>query len=400
MSKTAKKSIVIGLDYGTTYTGVAYGDSTASFKNIEVIMNWPGTYSNNATNEKVPSQVAYGDFPHDDYHYDWGTWGNLIPTHVKGVGRQYWTKLALDKNNRKSRELRMLIALLSNDMGGLNLGGDDDDDDGPPAYPGKEPKDIVADYLSGVKDHVFRHLRQEFGSVLFNTCEIEVVVTVPAVWSDKAKDLTFQAVTKAGFVGNKDRIKMITEPEAAATYTLKTLRPGAGGDDFQKGDHFILCDAGGGTVDLLSYKVSSIHPEFRVEEAAVGAGDKCGATFIDRNFRKWLTTKLGEEAMKKIPDAKLGEGSRISREFEAIKMSFHGAATKSYVAIPNEAGVKDDPAKGIDDGELLVTAEDLMEMFDPCVDRTLELIDEQAAAVVATGNTVKVKPTSTPWNCL
>ena len=392
MSKVAKK-IVIGLDYGTTYTGVAFGDSAASFKDIQLISNWPGAYSNNATNEKVPSQVAYGDYPDDDYQYDWGTWGNLIPTHVKGVGRQYWTKLALDKNDKKSRELRMLIALLSNDMTGLSL-GDDDDGDGPPAYPGKEPKDIVADYLSGVKDHVFRHLRREFGPVLFNTCEIEVVVTVPAVWSDKAKDLTFQAVMKAGFAGKKEMIKMITEPEAAATYTLKTLRAGAGGDDFQKGDHFILCDAGGGTVDLLSYKVSSVHPEFRVEEAAVGSGDKCGSTFIDRNFRKWLTAKLGEEAVKKIPEEKLGTGSRISREFEAIKTSFTGATRKWSLPIPNEAGVKDDPAKGIDDGELLVTAEDLMEMFDPCVDRTLELIDEQAAAVVATGNTVKVESTS------
>jgi molecular chaperone DnaK (HSP70) len=293
----------------------------------------------------------------------------------------------------------MLIALLSNDMGGLSL-GDEDEDDGPPAYPGKEPKDIVADYLSGVKDHVFRHLRKDLGPVLFDTCEIEVVVTVPAVWSDKAKDLTFQAVTKAGFVGNKDMIKMITEPEAAATYTLKTLRSGAGGDDFHKGDHFILCDAGGGTVDLLSYKVSNVNPEFRVEEAAVGAGDKCGSTFIDRNFRKWLTTKLGEGVMKEIPEAKLGPGSRISREFEAIKVSFTGAATKSYVAVPTDAGIMDDLAKGIDDGELLVTEEDLMEMFDPCVDRTLELIDEQAAAVVATGNTVKVQSTSDTINFL
>ena len=50
----------------------------------------------------------------------------------------------------------------------------------------------------------------------------------------------------------------------------------------QVGDVFVLCDAGGGTVDLISYKVTQTSPTFLIEEAAVGSGDKCGATFIDQ----------------------------------------------------------------------------------------------------------------------
>ena len=44
----------------------------------------------------------------------------------------------------------------------------------------------------------------------------------------------------------------------------------------------MLCDAGGGTVDLISYKVTQITPTFRIEEAAVGSGDKCGATYVEQ----------------------------------------------------------------------------------------------------------------------
>jgi molecular chaperone DnaK (HSP70) len=374
--------IVIGLDYGTTYTGVAYSDSAGSIRDIQIIFNWPGQYGHNAVNEKVPSQVAYGDF--DGHTY---TWGNHIPPNVP---RQYWTKLQLDASSKKPRELRMLLALLSNDFSSMNLTDDDDDDSAlPPAYPGKEPKDIVADYLTGVKEHVFQHLRTEFGPALFAACTLDVVITVPAVWSDKAKDLTFQAVTKAGFVGDKERIKMVTEPEAAATYTLKTLKSGAGGDDFKEGDHFVLCDAGGGTVDLLSYRVRSVSPDFRVEEAAVGTGDKCGSTFINRRFIDWLKKKLGEKTIERIPEEKLREGSRIFREFESAKMSFNGSPSKSYLTIPREAKVEDDPANGIEDGDLCMTEKDLEGLFDPSVNRTLELIDEQAAAVHATGSTVK-----------
>lgn len=45
---------------------------------------------------------------------------------------------------------------------------------------------------------------------------------------------------------------------------------------------FVLCDAGGGTVDLISYKITQIQPTFRIEEAAIGSGDKCGATYVDK----------------------------------------------------------------------------------------------------------------------
>lgn len=51
--------------------------------------------------------------------------------------------------------------------------------------------------------------------------------------------------------------------------------------DLQVGDVFVLCDAGGGTVDLISYKVTQTSPTFKIEEAAVGSGAKCGASFIE-----------------------------------------------------------------------------------------------------------------------
>ena len=48
------------------------------------------------------------------------------------------------------------------------------------------------------------------------------------------------------------------------------------------------CDAGGGTVDLISYRVTQRHPTFKIEEAAVGSGDKCGATYVEKVRAKIL----------------------------------------------------------------------------------------------------------------
>ncbi|KAI9776186.1 MAG: hypothetical protein M1839_000507 [Geoglossum umbratile] len=206
--------VVVGLDYGTNFTRVAYSESSGTLWDIQLITDWPGPFSH-TVKEKVPSQVAYGQF--EDSPYSWGTWGYLIPPTAP---RQCWTKLQLDARSKTLQELQILLACLSNDSRSLNL-DNKKDDGGPPASPGREPVEIVTDYLTGIKDHVLDNLRIDCGSTLFEKLVLDVVLTIPAVWSDKAKDLMFQAVTRSGFVGDKGRIKMITEPEAAATYTLK-----------------------------------------------------------------------------------------------------------------------------------------------------------------------------------
>jgi len=142
----------------------------------------------------------------------------------------------------------MLLALLSGNLENMSIGGSGEDDDNPPLYPGKQPQDVVADFLTGVNEHVVQTLIKQFSHRLLSTLQIEIVITVPAVWSDRAKDLTFQAVGKAGLGEFKYSTSMIAEPEAAAIYTLKSLKGGASGDDIKVGDHFVLCDAGGGTV--------------------------------------------------------------------------------------------------------------------------------------------------------
>ena len=58
-------------------------------------------------------------------------------------------------------------------------------------------------------------------------------------------------------MGQGKALQIMSEPEAAATYVLKAIDPHGIG---VVGDTFVLCDAGGGTVDLLSYTLSSLKP--------------------------------------------------------------------------------------------------------------------------------------------
>lgn len=101
-------------------------------------------------------------------------------------------------------------------------------------------------------------------------------------------------------------LQIISEPEAAAIYALHAMDP----HSIKVGDTFVLCDAGGGTVDLISYTVSGLKPILQVQEAATGSGRICGSTFLNRIFQKFLEQKLGlneewddevvEDAMKRF----------------------------------------------------------------------------------------------------
>ena len=86
---------------------------------------------------------------------------------------------------------------------------------------------------------------------------------------------------------------MITEPEAVATYTLDAMNP----HELKVGSTFVLVDAGGGTVDLISYEVTALKPILKVKEAATGTGALCGSTYINRLFEASSLRKLGNDPM-------------------------------------------------------------------------------------------------------
>ena len=92
-------------------------------------------------------------------------------------------------------------------------------------------------------------------------------------------------------MGTGSALHIISEPEAAAMYALDAMDP----DNIKVGDTFVLCDAGGGTVDLISYTVSALKPILRVAEASPGSGHLCGSSFLNRIFEKFITEKLGLE---------------------------------------------------------------------------------------------------------
>lgn len=194
-------------------------------KRIEVIKDWPSRHTKIGTREKVPSEIAY--LP------DGVQWGSLIAPNVQ---RHMWTKLEL--NSTPVGEAARIFEELSLSNPGVH----------------RNAVEIVADYLARVKDHLIKNLDEQYGQELWRTLPITLVVTVPAVWTDAAKDRTLQAVRRAGFseavFPKLKRTVLTTEPEATAIYTMNSLRGSVQHDKLAIGDGYIVCYMGGGTVDL------------------------------------------------------------------------------------------------------------------------------------------------------
>jgi len=109
------------------------------------------------------------------------------------------------------------------------------------------------------------------------------------MWSKEARNLTFRAAVEAGF--SKRYFKgfraayLITEPEAAALYTIKTMQADDPDEDiimvcpnktedcnvankYQQGDCFVQADMGGGTVVSIRVKSLKHHLNCRVRIAS------------------------------------------------------------------------------------------------------------------------------------
>ncbi|KAH0559359.1 hypothetical protein GP486_004127 [Trichoglossum hirsutum] len=293
-------SIVMGLDYGTSYTSVALACADGTLSDVELICDWPG-----GVGYLVPSQIRYGPFAWCEDPY---VWGFLIPP---DMARHTQVKRLLDADHIP-RELQLISGWKQYEL-----------EEGRPPYPKKEPKDIVQDYLTAIRKSVSRKIKYRFGKDLFKYCALDVVITVPALWSGKGKWLAYQAAEGAHFEHGGGEITSITEHEAAATYIVRSRE--------------------------LEFGRSSF--EIRIDGTI---GDKCGSTLIDQSFRKWMEEKLGREAVERIPAAMLRDGGLIARCFEVIKKGFDGTPRNYYIEIP-PAAKDNDPRIGLLDGQLLLT---------------------------------------------
>lgn len=337
----SERKIIVGIDFGTTYSGVAWAETQRPDRRV-AITSWPvsKTIREGETSEKVPTKLRYSNGETQ--------WGFSIPMTAPENEINEWFKLDLDPSLASAGDAVTREA----------------------ARGGRDVDKLVTDYLSALGEHLLYTLKEKLGEGVVRSTPLEFVVTVPAIWSDLAKDKTKQACQRASGISHAHvPIHLISEPEAAAIYALHGLDP----HGLSVGDSFVICDAGGGTVDLISYTITSLRPILEVQEATPGTGELCGSTFLNMRFAKFLKQKIGKE--DGFDDEVMAEAMEKFEKTIKRQFTMNAPPDETYsIPVPGLANNKE---LGISRGRFALKASDLQVIFEPVIQKVIKLVQDQ-----------------------
>ncbi|KAF6790673.1 Hsp70 family chaperone [Colletotrichum sojae] len=343
-----ESAIVIGIDFGTTFSGVSWAFSGQP-NDIEIITRWKAQLRFDSDTEKTPSTLLY-----------------QVPS-FNGREPLKWFKLLLIDENDLTPELRASpqiaaawkILLDSN----------------------KNAIEVISDYLKNLWNHSIESIKLTAGKKLVDLCKFHVVITLPSIWPAYAKARIRPPAQNAGIfdtrAAGETTLSFISEPEAAALATMRDLGKR---HDIEAGDHFVVCDAGGGTVDLISYEIVCTNP-LVVREAVKGDGALCGGVFLDEAFIKLMKRKVNERNWNSLP---AGEVKKLlNGDWEhGIKQQYEGQEQEWPVELPvtQQKGVN--IRRGLVKKQTLVlTNADLKPVFERVTRQVISLVEDQINGV-------------------
>lgn len=154
--------LIIALDFGTTFSGIAYCFSGQGKLEAESIRDYPGHQGRN--DPKTPTLICYNA-------QNKFTWASEVD--VTSANKLEGIKLLLDPD--QTTPLYVPAQRTADELAKL----------------GKPAVDVASDYIGAI----YRYGLEQIKSSNLEYYEMQnkkFVLTVPAVWSDKAKDLTLR----------------------------------------------------------------------------------------------------------------------------------------------------------------------------------------------------------------
>ncbi|KAH8823837.1 actin-like ATPase domain-containing protein [Flagelloscypha sp. PMI_526] len=343
----------VAIDFGTTFSGVAFGSSRIAAGQVQQILNWPGSHE---TFRKIPTCLLY------DASGEVLAWGLEAKnaSAIPGTVKCEWFKLFLEP-----KVLRDESAI----------------DPRLPQLPyGKRPIDVIIDFLTCLWDYAKVQITHQIGAVA-DLNSANVWLTVPAAWDVKGCEVMREAAITAGLVQSsrpgdttwRERLRIITEPEAAAVHCADLTDV----HHLTPSQTFIVVDAGGGTVDLAVYKLIGVLSRLEIAEMAARSGANCGSIFLDLRFKELVKMLLQDHPVHLEP-ASLAYFMHTFSEQD--KLEYNGASDDDVMFHFTCFNVEDpnDHSVGLFDGQLSIPGNLLRrEVFDPVIAQVLQLIEDQ-----------------------
>jgi serine/threonine-protein kinase ATR len=156
---------------------------------------------------------------------------------------------------------------------------------------------MIVSYIKKLKDAALKQIKERVKMRdMFKKTRVKYILTVPCFWSEVTRYSMRIAAVLAGLATSENDFTIITEPEAVVlSYDGKVEEPS------DSTSPFIVCDAGGNTVNLITYDVGIQDEDQRtfIEQIGEGCGDFCGSNRLNRLFPEYLRNCFPEDFPKK-----------------------------------------------------------------------------------------------------
>ena len=290
-----QKNIIVAIDFGSANTG--YGYTFKGKNNKEIYFGrFPGTGARIKTLNKViindnDEVVKYG---HEVNEYIEKR--NLkVNEHLfERIKMNLYNKLYRIKavNSSKEKNLVDVIAIILE-------------------YIKKKAIEEIIESSQGIKDNYDYDEENK---------KIRWVLTVPAIWDDKNKDIMMKAAEKAGLIssyGSGKNLFFALEPEAASYYCESDEKL----DESLFENPYIVCDLGGGTGDLVCHKRVIEKGVEEIKEMHTPEGGPFGSEEINKKFEnEVLKVIFGKDVFDKLTEKFKGEnGKKILKQYVELQ---------------------------------------------------------------------------------
>ncbi|KAJ7471925.1 hypothetical protein FB451DRAFT_311192 [Mycena latifolia] len=341
---TARK-LIVSIDVGTTFTATSFCLlQPGNVPKFEEILRWPKQATPDA---KVPSVLyydadgnprAYGAETEDD--------DTIIEAEEKGWFKAEWWKLLLRPSH---------LPIIQD----LEL---------PPLPPNVTVEDVFAHHLRYVIDQVKTYITTTYGEggsiwdILSPT--MYVILTTPNGWEGSQQRKMRDAAIRAGLVDEAGgrRVKFVSEAEAAVLYAADS---GSVSDWLVADGQLILCDCGGGTVDITGYKINATEPVLKLSESSASRCYLAGAVFVTQAAKAFFQDRLQGTEWEKEESMQ-----RIIYHFDRnAKKKFTDTDMVSYVQLD---GHKSNPNLNITRGRLKITGAEMASFFEGPLQKIIE----------------------------
>ncbi|KAF7362767.1 hypothetical protein MVEN_00626400 [Mycena venus] len=320
------RALVFGIDVGTTYSGLSYSIlEPGQVPVIRPITRFPGQQDVGG-DSKVPTSIYYD---RDGIIRAEGADTTLAASMEKaddeGWQHAHWFKL----------HLRPPVVDGTTDI--------------PPLPYRKTAVNVFGDFL--------RYLFDRF------------VIAHPNGWEGKQQSQMREAAVMAGLIPESDageRLRFVTEGEASLHFCIQN---GLATEAINSGKGVVVVDAGGGTIDLSTYRLvtkSNGHKEY--EEIAPPHCLFQGSIYVTQRARDYVEVLLRNSKYAADVDY-------IAQAFDtSAKLSFRG---EEFAFIKFGTNRDQDPSVNIRNGQLKIPGSDVKKLFEPSIAAVVNAVRQQ-----------------------